>query len=64
MGEPQAREYELAGRTELAVYAAAVATYIPLGAWLRTPLLNWIVGPGWFVAFAWAGARLLGRRVR
>jgi hypothetical protein len=27
------------------LYALAAAIYIPLGIWLRSPVLNWIVGP-------------------
>ena len=59
---PRAAEYEWSRRREALVYVLAAVTYIPLGVVLRTPLLNWVVGPLYLGFFVWAGARLLGRR--
>ena len=55
-------------RTELAMYAVAAALLIGLGAWLRTPVLNWISGPALVVAVVTLGTpavqRLRGRARR
>ncbi len=37
------------GGAPLAAYVLAVATYIPLGVFAKTWLLNWIVGPLYLV---------------
>ncbi|MFL6139197.1 MAG: hypothetical protein ACJ74O_15540 [Frankiaceae bacterium] len=53
-------------RIELVMYAVAAAGLIGLGAWLRTPILNWISGPAFVVAVVALGTpaveRLLRRR--
>ncbi len=59
---PRAAEYDWSPRREALVYVLAALTYIPLGVVLRTPLLNWVVGPLYLVLFVWAAARLVGRR--
>lgn len=40
-----------ARRIELGVYAAAAVSYVVAGFILRSAVLNWIVGPAWFVAW-------------
>ena len=47
---------------EPAVYVAAAVSYVGLGVALQTLLLNWIVGPLYFVVFVWASSALLERR--
>lgn len=46
-------EREIGGRESAYLHVAAVLTYIPLGIFLRTPILNWIVGPMYLVLFMW-----------
>ncbi|CAN5664176.1 hypothetical protein BH24ACT4_BH24ACT4_17090 [soil metagenome] len=43
------RDDDRARRIELYVYAAAAVTYIVTGFFVRSLVLNWIVGPAWFV---------------
>ena len=50
------------GREEGGTYLAAIASYVAVGVVLRTAVLNWIVGPLYFVCFVWVAALLLGRR--
>lgn len=45
------RDDRRARRIELAVYAVAGVTYIVTGFFVRSAVLNWIVGPAWFVAW-------------
>lgn len=52
------------GHEEGAVYLAAVVSYIAAGVVLRTAVLNWIVGPLYFVCAAWVGAAVMDRRRR
>lgn len=40
-----------ARRVELAVYAVAGLSYVVTGYVVRSAVLNWIVGPAWFVAW-------------
>jgi hypothetical protein len=40
-----------ARRIETGVYAAAGLSYIATGLLVRSAVLNWIVGPAWFVAW-------------
>lgn len=40
-----------ARRVELAVYGLAVVSYIAAGFVFRSVVLNWIVGPAWFIAW-------------
>lgn len=40
-----------ARRIEIGVYAAAGVSYIVTGFFTRSAVLNWIVGPAWFVAW-------------
>jgi hypothetical protein len=51
-------------RQEAAVYVSAAGSYIALGVVLQSVVLNWIVGPLYFVCFVWAASSLLGRRGR
>ena len=59
---PTGREFAWQGREEGVTYLAAVVSYVALGVLLRTAVLNWIVGPLYFVCFVWAVSRLLERR--
>ena len=45
------RDVRAARRIELGVYAVAGLTYIATGYVARSAVLNWIVGPAWFVAW-------------
>lgn len=54
-------ERELTGRESVWLHVAAVVTYVPLGVLLRTPLLNWIVGPMYLVLVVWLVPPLLDR---
>ncbi len=45
------RDPTRARRVELSVYAAAGLSYIVTGYFVRSAVLNWIVGPAWFVAW-------------
>lgn len=45
------RDDRRARRIELGVYAAAGVSYIVTGFFLRSGVLNWIVGPAWFIAW-------------
>ncbi len=47
---------------EGAVYLAAVASYIALGVAVQGIVLNWIVGPVYFVSFVWLSSAVLARR--
>jgi hypothetical protein len=52
---------------DLAIYVCASLSLIGLGAWLRTPILNWIVGPGFVIVFVVVATRLrrsISRRPR
>lgn len=40
-----------ARRVELGVYAAAAVSYVVTGFFVRSAVLNWIVGPAWFIAW-------------
>jgi uncharacterized membrane protein YfcA len=51
----------VAEREEGLLYALAAAIYIPLGVWLRTPILNWIVGPLFPFLVVYLAPRLLRR---
>jgi uncharacterized membrane protein len=54
-----------ARRRALLVNVLAVVTYIPLGILLRTGLLNWIIGPLYYVLVVATVPNLLaGRRSR
>lgn len=57
-GDPQA-EFAWQGHEEGAVYLAAAASYIALGVALQSIVLNWIVGPLYFVCFVWAWSAVL-----
>jgi hypothetical protein len=59
-----AEAFRWARHEEPVVYAAAAASYVLLGVALQTLVLNWIVGPLYFVAFVWASSSLLERRRR
>ena len=45
------RDDRRARRIELCVYAVAGVSYIVTGYFLRSGVLNWVVGPAWFVAW-------------
>jgi hypothetical protein len=45
------RELTRARRVELSVYVVAGLSYIVTGYFVRSAVLNWIVGPAWFVAW-------------
>lgn len=45
------RDDRRARRIELGVYVAAGVTYVITGFFVRSAVLNWIVGPAWFVAW-------------
>lgn len=45
------RDDRRARRIENGVYVAAAVSYIVTGFFLRSAVLNWIVGPAWFVAW-------------
>lgn len=45
------RDDRTARRIELAVYVAAGVSYVAAGFVLRSGVLNWVVGPAWFVAW-------------
>jgi hypothetical protein len=51
-------------RTELLRYALAIVTYIPLGVFVRTAVLNWIIGPLYFVMVVSTVPRLLAGKKR
>ncbi|MGI8937439.1 MAG: hypothetical protein ACR2JF_04315 [Iamia sp.] len=57
------RDDDRARRIELYVYAAAAVTYIVTGFFVRSQVLNWVVGPLWFVVATWLLWRFLGRRL-
>jgi hypothetical protein len=40
-----------ARRVEFGVYVAAAVSYVAAGFVLRSGVLNWIVGPAWFIAW-------------
>ena len=40
-----------ARRIEFVIYLVAAATYVAAGYVLRSGVLNWIVGPAWFIAW-------------
>lgn len=42
---------QAARRIELGVYVAAGLSYIVTGLLVRSAVLNWIVGPAWFIAW-------------
>ncbi len=46
------RDDQRARRIELCVYAAAAVSFIVTGFFVRSLVLNWIVGPLWFVVWA------------
>lgn len=45
------RDDRRARRIELWVYVAAGVSYIVTGVFARSAVLNWVVGPAWFVAW-------------
>lgn len=45
------RDDARARRIELAVYGVAAVSYIVTGFFARSAVLNWIVGPAWFIAW-------------
>ena len=45
------RDDRRARRIELGVYAVAGVSYIVTGYIVRSAVLNWVVGPAWFVAW-------------
>ena len=51
-------------RIELVMYGVAAAALIGLGAWLRTPILNWISGPAIVVAVVTLGTPAVERALR
>lgn len=57
-------EFEWRGHEEGLVYAAAIASYVGLGVALQSVVLNWIVGPLYFVCFVWGSSAVVGRRRR
>lgn len=59
---PDGREFAWQGRQEGVTYLAAVMSYVAVGVVMRTAVLNWIVGPLYFVCFVWGASWLLGRR--
>lgn len=59
-----APEFRWENHEEAAVYVGAAASYIALGVLLQGVVLNWIVGPFYFVCFVWASSSVLGRRRR
>jgi len=56
---PGIPEPEPEPRTDLIAYGVAVVGLIVLGVFVRTPILNWIIGP----AFVVAVVTLLGPRL-
>ena len=50
-----------ARRLELYVYAAAALSYVVAGFFVRSLVLNWIVGPAWFVAWVTLGTPVVLR---
>lgn len=61
-GRDGCKEFAWRGHEEGAAYLAAVVSYILLGVLLRTVVLNWIVGPLYFVSFVWTCSLVLARR--
>ena len=55
-------EFRWRGHEELAVHLAAAGSYIALGVLLQGIVLNWIVGPLYFVAFVSMSSAALHRR--
>lgn len=45
------RDDRRARRIELGVYVAAGVSYVVTGYFVRSAVLNWVVGPAWFVAW-------------
>lgn len=45
------RDDRRARRIEIGVYVAAGVSYIVTGIIVRSAVLNWVVGPAWFVAW-------------
>jgi hypothetical protein len=45
------RDDRTARRIEIGVYVTAGVTYVAAGFVLRSGVLNWVVGPAWFVAW-------------
>lgn len=45
------RDDPRARRIELGVYAVAGVSYVVTGFFVRSLVLNWVVGPAWFVAW-------------
>ena len=56
---PPPPEFHWEGRQEVVVYALAMVSFVGLGVLLTTVLLNWIVGPLYFVMFIWTSERLI-----
>jgi hypothetical protein len=46
---------------EWPLYAAALASYVPIAIWQKF-LLNWVIGPLWLVLWVEVGTRLQRRR--
>lgn len=59
-----ARAFRWSRHEEPVVYVAAAVSYVGLGVALQTLVLNWIVGPLYFVVFVWASSSILERRRR
>ena len=57
-------EFAWQGHEEGAVYGAAAVTYVILGVAFKTAVLNWIVGPLYFVVFVAGATELLARSGR
>lgn len=49
---------------ELVLNVLAVVTYIPLGIVVRTAMLNWIIGPLYYVFFVAVVPNFLSKRRR
>lgn len=45
------RDDRRARRIEIGVYVAAGVSYVVTGFIVRSAVLNWVVGPAWFVAW-------------
>ena len=59
-----AAPFRWSGHEEAVVYLVAAASYVALGVAVQSLVLNWIVGPLYFVCFVWAASSALQRRRR
>ena len=64
MAAPPPPHREPDDRIEAVMYAVAAMAIIGLGVWLRTPVLNWIVGPAIVVTLVTLGTPAVGRLAR